>query len=204
MKALQFLLVLSISVMIGCKKDKGTPEEDGPGGDKRLTDIVPQAYLDEAKQMGFPIYTGNNPPNISDTYRLAPWRFDAINTDKSDSGMSPGDSNTSGFAVSFSSQTATAIAVSYTGYYEGFEKSKPFVIGSGNHFTVCRYVGMDACGANFRYDYMQLLSGTKEGNVLKNVKMATIGLGSANPEAYCQLEGEITIYSDADGVSNPE
>src|SRR5690606_34915218 len=162
-----------------------------------------EAYLNEVKKMGFSIYTGNNPPDISNTYRLAPWRFDAINTGETSPGSSPGDINENGFAVSFSKQASAAIAVSYDGYYEGFEKQKPFIMGSGNNFTVCRYIGMDACGANFRYNYMQLLSGTKDGDVLRNVKMATICLGSDNPEATCEFEGEITIRSDADGVSNP-
>jgi len=204
MKAIQFLLILSIAIMSGCKKDHANPEEPDPGGNKQLTDMVPQAYLDEVKKMGFPIYTGNNPPNISNNYRLAPWRFDATKAIESPSNGTPGSINENGFVVSFSSQKAAAITVSYEGYYEGFEKQKPFIMGSGNNFTVCRYIGMDACGANFRYNYVQLLSGTKEGNVLQNVKMATICLGSDNPAATCELAGEISIHSDADGVSNPE
>lgn len=204
MKAIPFLLILSVSIMTGCKKDNANPEEQDPGSSKQLTDVVPQAYLDEVKKMGFPIYTGNNPPNISDSYRLAPWRYDAKKANEPTSDVTLGSTNENGFVINFSNQKAMAIAVSYDGYYEGFEKQKPFIIGSGNNFTVCRYIGMDACGANFRYNYMELLSGTKEGNVLRDVKMARICLGSDNPEATCELAGEISIYSDVDGVSNPE
>ena len=203
MKAINLVLCLSILVMTGCRKDNGKPEDQDPGSNKQLTDIVPQAYLDDVKKMGFPIYTGTNPPDISNDYRLAPWRYDARKAIESTSDVTLGSTNENGFVVSFSNQTATAITVLYEGYYAGFEKRKPFIMGSGNNFTVCRYVGMDACGANFRYNYMQLLSGTKEGNVLRNVKMATICLGTDNPAATCEMAGEISIHSDTDGVSNP-
>ncbi|MBX3257872.1 MAG: hypothetical protein KF862_27325 [Chitinophagaceae bacterium] len=188
-------------LLIGCKKENNPEKEENDG---KLTDVVSQACLNEAKEMGFTIYAGNNPPDISGTYRFAPWRLDADNAYVPGIGTAPGYTTENGFAASFSNQTATSINVSYQGYYEGFENSKPWIMGSGNNFTVCRYIRMDACSGNFRYNYMQLISGTKDGNVLKNVKMVNIGLDALNPDALCVEEGNIDLWSDTDGVSNPE
>ncbi|HRN57350.1 MAG TPA: hypothetical protein PLL71_12905 [Agriterribacter sp.] len=200
MKTIRILSFLSILLIAGCKKDNN-PEKEQDGG--KLTDIVPQDYLNEAKEMGFTVYWGNTPPDISGTYRFAAWRLDADNTYEG-FGTAPGYTIANGFAASFTNQTASSIDVSYQGYYEGFENSKPWIMGSGNNFTVCRYIRMDACGGNFRYNYMQLISGTKDGNVLKNVKMTSIGLDALSKDAMCVEEGNIEIWSDVDGISEPE
>ncbi len=206
MKPIKLLYLLPVLLLLGCGKDNG-PEEEKSG---KLEDLVPKAYLDEAKQMGFAIHYGSNPPDISGTYRFAPWKFEAYNKNVP-SGIVAlvGSVIEDGFAAVFSNQIAGSIEVSYQGYYEGFENSKPWIMGSGNNFTVCRYIGMDACGANFRFNYMQMISGTKDGNVLRNVKMATIGLEALDPERIpegaCPGEiGSIEIWVDVDGVSNPE
>lgn len=195
MKTTTLACCLVILLIAGCKKANNPEAEESKNScGKTLAEIVPQAYLEEAKKMGFPIHLGGNPPDISGTYRFAPWRHD---TDED-------YINQSGFAATFSNQTATSIDVSYEGYYEGFENCKPWIMGSHNNFTVCRYVRMDACGANFRFNYMQLISGTKDGNVLRNIKIATIGLDALSPDATCDVAGVIEIQSDADGASQPE
>lgn len=204
MKVLQFLPGLFIILLvISCRKDGASNEEDN-NGNKMLTDIVPQAYLDKAKQMGFNIYTGNNPPDISGDWQLAPWRFDSDNYSEPGTGNVPGSVNQDGFTLRISEQSGTSVVARYVGYYEGTKAlSKPFITGSGNDFTICRHIQMvGGMGGLFSYPYAQLISGSRNGQTLKNVKMATIGLKAETPnEAGLTVEGEISIRSDADGIS---
>lgn len=202
MKTIKLALCLMLSVMTGCKKEGGSSEEGK--NNKHLTDIVPQAYLNKAKEMGFTVFTGNNPPDVSGEYLLAPWRYDGDNYNAPGVGTAPGSVNQDGFTLRLSEQNGTSLVVRYIGYYEGTkELSQPFITGSGNDFTICRHIQMvGGMGALFSFPYVQLISGTKDGTVLRNVKMATIGLKAETPnEAGITVEGQISIRSDVDGIS---
>ena len=201
MKITNLLIGLSLLIVLGCSKDNDSDQE--PGGNK-LTALVPQAYLNEAKEMGFEIHAGDNPPDVVGEYLLAPWRFDKDNYNSVGVGTPPGSTNENGFTLRLSEQKGTSLVVRYVGYYEGTkELSKPFIIGSGNSFTICRHIQMvGGSGANFSFPYVQLISGSKDGETLRNVKMATIGLKADSPnEAGITVEGQISIRSDADGIS---
>ena len=201
MKTLTFLIGLSLLIASGCSKDKGSDQD--PGGNT-LTKLVPQAYLNEAKEMGFAIHIGDNPPNVEGEYLLAPWRFDKDNYNPPGVGTTPGSTNADGFTLRLSEQKGTSLVVRYVGYYEGTkELSKPFIVGSGNNFTICRHIQMvGGSGANFSFPFVQLISGSKEGQTLRNVQMATIGLKADSPnEAGVTVDGQISIRSDVDGIS---
>ena len=59
-------------------------------------------------------------------------------------------------------------------------------------------------GPLYAFPYVQLISGTKDGNYLRNVKMATFGLKGETPnQAGITVDGNISIRSDADGISMP-
>ncbi len=201
MKAFNFFLTLTF-LMTACQKKNGSSEKDQDY--TKLTDIVSQAYLDEAKEMGFIIHTGNNPPAISGKYKLAPWRFDGDNYSEPGTGTPVGNTNPTGFTLQLSEQDGTAIVVKYIGYYEGEkELSSSFILGSGNDFTICRHIQMvGGMGALFSFPYAQLISGTRDGENLRNIKMATIGLKSSSAnEAGISVDGNISIRSDVDGIS---
>lgn len=182
-------------------------KKNGSEGDKssKLTDIVSQVYLNEAKEMGFTVHTGDNPPLISGKYKLAPWRFDGDNYSEPGTGTPVGSINQEGFVLDLSVQNGTDLVVRYIGYYEGEkELSKPFILGSGNDFTICRHIRMvGGMGGLFSFPYIQLISGTKDGENLRNIKMATIGLKADSPnQAGVTVDGNISIRSDVDGISS--
>lgn len=184
----------------------GCQKKDGSEGDKsnKLTDIVPQVYLNEAKTMGFTVHTGDNPPLITGKYKLAPWRFDGDNYSEPGVGLPIGYTIEEGFVLDLSAQNGTDLVVRYIGYYEGEkELSKPFILGSGNDFTICRHIQMiGGMSALFSFPYIQLISGTKDGENLRNIKMATFGLKAASPnEAGVTVDSNISIRSDVDGIS---
>ncbi|MGC4233837.1 MAG: hypothetical protein QM594_12740 [Niabella sp.] len=202
MNIIKLVCLLSILLVAGCKKEgEGNQEEGKNSCGKALSEIVPNAYLNKVKENGFTIHLGSNPPDISGTWRFAPWRLDVM---KMTDGGTEGTVLQNGLTATFSSQTATSIDVKLTGFYQGFENCKPWIMGSGNNFTICLYIRMDACAANFRYNYMRLISGTKDGNVLRSIKMATIGLDALSSQATCDMQGGIEIWSDTDGASQPE
>ena len=51
MKPTNFLMGLSLLTVMGCSKENNASEEEQKS--HKLTELVPQAYLDEAKDMGF-------------------------------------------------------------------------------------------------------------------------------------------------------
>jgi hypothetical protein len=187
--------------MTGCTKDEDKDPEVGT----KLTEIVPQDFLNEALKMGFTLHTGDNPPAIVGDYLLAPWRLDADNRYVPGLGIAPGHVYENGFTLSaLYEQSGSALSVEFTGFYQGeADLTKPFVIGSGNNFTICRHRRMvGGMGAFFSFPYAILISGTKDGNTLKNVQMASIGLKADVPnEANVAVEGDIKLYSDVDGIS---
>lgn len=196
------IILFSVAaLLVACKKgNEGDPKPSG-----KLSELVPEAFLKEAKAMGFAIHEGNTPPTVTGEYLLAPWRFDKDNYNPPGVGNTPGYTVAQGFTLKITSQSGSAIDVSYVGYYEGDELSKPFIIGSGNSFTICRHIRMTGgMGALFSYPFAQLISGTLEGGKLKGVQLATIGLKLAKPleagEEFT-VEGEISIWSEADGIS---
>lgn len=202
MQIVKLLCCLFLVLLIGCSKDKDAEGEEEQSS--KLTDIVPQAYLSEAKEMGFPIHTGENPPELTGEYELAPWRFDADNYSEVGVGTPPGSTSEKGFTLRLTEQKGTSLVVRFVGYYEGTQElSKAFVLGTGNNFTICRHLHMvGGSGALFSFPYAVLISGTKDGAVLRNVKMAVIGLKATKEnEAGIKVEGQISIYSDVDGVS---
>lgn len=205
MKTTALLLGLSIVLMVACKKDKG---ETDNGNNKKLTDIVPQAYLDEAVAMGFKLYTGDNPPHVAGDYLLAPWRTDNSNNTSdhinNNTSSAIGYVSEKGFTLNVAyADNGGGLFVGFTGYFQGeSEQTAPFIIGSGNNFTICRHrYGMGGSGGNSSFPYVFLISGTVDGNVLRNVQMASIRLKSTSPAAVDEQVGLITIYSDTDGVS---
>jgi len=123
MKPLSFLFGITLLVTSCQKKDGPAKEADS----NKLNDIVSQAYINEAKELGFNVYTGNNPPNILGSYLLAPWRFDGDNYSEPGTGTTPGSVITEGFTLGLmTDQNGDNLIVRYTGYYEGEkELSKP-------------------------------------------------------------------------------
>lgn len=202
MKKLIVILCMSIMAFPGCKKDKDGPEDEKKS-ENQLTALVPEAYLNEARALGFNIYEGNNPPIVAGEYLLAPWRFDGDNYSEPGTGTPVGYTVEKGLTIQLSEQDGADIKVALIGYYEGFKLSEPFIMGSGNNFTICQHVNMTGgMGGLFNFPYARLISGTKDGDVLKNVKMATIGLELDKPnDGGITVHGQVSLWSDADGES---
>lgn len=197
MKFIACLLMIAI-VSGACKKDKGS---DGPG--KKITDVVPAEHLKTVKDNGMQIYEGATPPDIQGEFSISPLRFDYDNYSEPGTGLQPGHIM-GDIKVEFEEQQANQdIQVNFAGtFLGGVEIKSPFITGSGNNFTVCFEVYMfGGPAALFTYPYAYLISGTAEGGVLKNIKIASVGLKGGTNEPGYTVAGNVTLYSESDGAS---
>lgn len=189
------------AAITSCSKDDN--EEEPKGGEMKLSDVVRSQDITELKKNGMDLYEGNNPPNITGIVEFTPWRYDYTNVDYEMSGL--GTEN-SGFSMKFSDQTtgSQSMKVEFLDYYLSEKELKSvFITGSENKFTICFQLhNWGGPSAIWSFDYVYFISGTADGNKLKNVKMATVGLKEKTPNKYnIVVEGGITIHSDADGTS---
>lgn len=184
--SLLLVVLVSFSVM-SCSKDENIEkgdDDDKKAGSEKIVAIVTQAHLDKVRTMGFTVHTGSSVRayDIGGQYLVAPLKHDASSYTETLSSV-----DQDGFTVSIMvDQNGGGLfaGLSNDGHAT-FNLSDPVIVGSGNNFTICRHRNVSGNA------YAQLISGTKDGNALKNVKLATIRLAN----------GDINIYSDADGTS---
>ncbi len=194
MKALKLLFLLFVLISTSCKKDKAAGKEDDSGYPARLTDIASAKFLDKAKGMDVPINLGDNPPNIAGKWKIAPFTEEG--------GASPVNEA----MLHVISQDGASISLEKEYPTFGDPVLSQFIVGSGSNFTICHHYRMwDGNGALYNYPHLMLISGAKDGNVLKNIKIAIISLpwvwAAGNQKGD---GGEVTIYFDKDGVSEKQ
>lgn len=197
-----FLIIVSFALLVSCKKDNSDPSDQDINTQNELRKIVSDAYLKEAKNLGFVLYEGSRPPQIEGRYRINPLRYEGDNYNPEGVGPVKG-SMSEGFVLNIISQEEKSIEVVLEGFYSGYEMSEPFIIGDGQNFTVCMHINMiGGSGANFNFPYMRMISGTLDQGVLKNIQIATIGLPLKEPnEAGEVVEGRVSMYIESDKIS---
>jgi len=183
-----------------CKKDTNDPEENGSKG--KLSDAVPEEYLKELKDNGMRLHEGSNPPNIEGKYLFSPllFEFNSLPLFSGQLGRITDDE----IRIQFSGQGAGSQDIEVTAESRSHLMNatsshvlaSPFVVGSGNDFTVCFELSQYTPDAFFTITYAYLVSGTKEGNVLKDVQLARVcinddKLSEAYREAYQDIGGRV-------------
>lgn len=190
------LTVLVSVALLSCKKEK---TETGDGI-KKLTDVVKPAWLSIVTNNGMALYEGGTPPEVNGKFKMNPYRFDFDNYSQPGVYPQPG-TIMSDLVIEFKNQNGQKLSVNFVGnYLNGIELKNPFVTGSGNQFTVCftaRVAG--GMSAIYNYDFAYLFSGKVEGNTIKDLKMARVGLTKA-AEGFT-VEGQVALFSDANTVS---
>jgi hypothetical protein len=190
-----FIFMLTMTA-VSCKKDK----KDISDGLKKISDVVKPEWLLTVTDHGMPIYEGKNPPDVTGKFRMSPYRFDYDNYTEPNVYPQPG-LIMNDLVIEFKNQNGQNLEAAFGGnYLTGIELKSPIVTGSGNNFTVCftaRVTG--GMSALFTYTFAYLFSGRIEGAVIKDMKMARVGLDKA--EAGFTVEGQVALYSDVDGTS---
>ncbi|MEI3800731.1 MULTISPECIES: hypothetical protein [unclassified Chitinophaga] len=197
-RILTFSFLISV-VLFSCSKDE---KAKGPSNEeiltKKIADIIPQKYLDTLKLLGLNVHEGVNPPNVEGTYKIAPHKLDSSNV--------PGDRPGSYFSdalVTFSEQSTTDYSIKLTGknFLSYADTSIATAIsGSGNNFTV--YGKVKAVNGTYSAVFALVFTGTKEGNDLKNVRVAIINIDNSRGGSGIFIqEGTGRIGFDEDGTS---
>ncbi len=206
---LLFSFVASLFITTGCKKETIEPNA---GGDypAQLTEIAAAKFLDEAVKLGFPIHLGDNPPNIVGSWKIDPLTFDKNNFSSGGNGHWENKIENNPLkeaTLNVLSQNGTSIEIKGVNFpYLGWVLSQ-FITGSANEFTIVRHYNTSGGdGANFSRPSVLLISGTKDGNTLRNLKLCDMNLPhKAIYETDEDIEGgKMEICFDEDKVSEKQ
>jgi hypothetical protein len=183
--------------LVSCKKTKDiapTPEEILT---KKISDILPQKYVDTLTKLGLNVNNGTTPPNIVGAYIAKPFKLKESNIE----GDVPGMNFTDGY-VKFFDQSTTDFGIKLVGknLLNLADTSVTTAIsGSGNNFTVYGKV-KSTYGSNYAY-FAILLSGVKEGNTIKNLNMGILNIDNQHGGSIFIAEGQGRVAYDTDLVS---
>ena len=194
-----FIFVLFLTA---CSKGSGDDDGDDDGPGRQVSEVVPAAYRETLTSHGFRINEGTTPPTVNGKFLISKYRFDYDNHREPGVYPSPG-TFMDDLVITFANQQADqSFSPSFGGgFLAGTTLEDPFITGSGNAFTACFRVNIaGGSGGLFVYPFVYLISGTVEGEVLKNVKVAVVGLEDDTPDEFT-VAGEVDLYSDADGTS---
>ncbi len=193
------MALISSIFLSSCKKNND--DSKSPTGSKTITDVIPAGFVNELKTAGMKVYTGSTPPNVEGVFELNPYRFDFANYTSDP--VPPAKGSVYGYTLKmqFSGQKPDgSINVLFnTSFYNTLKD--PFIMGEGNNFTICFNHSSDSHGANFRSNYEYVISGTVDGNSIRNLQFANVGLSTSENSQGKTVKGQITINSDADAIS---
>ena len=143
--------------------------------------------LASLKEDGMPIYEGENPPEVSGTYQLSPFKLVADPT--GNVGAEMVESGLDGIVLKFSGQADGEVSVSMYYTAEGVasvadDEMKGLITGNGNQFSICVPDGYG--GAN-------IISGVIDNGAISNLHFA-----------FCDMKkaGQHVVLSDDDGYSS--
>jgi len=196
---LVLLCLLSAVTIVSCSKsDKvnPTPEEIL---NKKISDILPQQYIDTLSKLGLTVNQGTTPPNVEGAFHIAPLILKKSNIKTDYPGQSFHDAS-----VKFFEQSTKDFGIKLVGKYflNAADTSITTAIsGSGNNFTVYGKVkSVSADKTKFAY-FGILLSGTKDGTNLKNVTYGIINIDNSHGTGVFINEGQGRVAYDKDLVS---
>lgn len=195
-----FVVLFSIA-MFSCKKDNQKEEESGKG---KLYEVVDKKYADEMKAAGMKIHEGSNPPTINAIFHINPLKVAHKNFRDLVGAVPVGKNLSYSYKIQLSGEPGGKnFKIVYDLSYFNMMKDA-FIQGNGNDFTICYILrdNMAGPGANDSYDYAYIISGTLDGNKLKNVQIASVVIkvyAQRNPNS--SEPGYFTIIEDADGIS---
>ncbi len=192
------LIIIAISMFsIGCEEENKDGKVEANGLTKKINDLVSEEILNNMKQLGMNINTGDTPPSIKGSYLVSP--FILLKSNR------PGDNAGKKFAdykVKFYNQDNENLEVAVD-YVNGPEKGNgigAFIVGNNNKFTVFAEMTSRSGGATAKT--VQVLSGEIADNGIKNFYYANFMLdNNGNPNDVWIENGEGRVIYDSDGFS---
>lgn len=186
---------MSVMVSVSCEKTDSPPEG------KKIQDIIPAVYLQSLREYGMELHEGLNPPHLEGTYLIDPVTLAQSNVSGD---FSPGWKFTAaGLNLSQQQEDDLGISLKAKHFLAAFSENQGIttaVSGSGNSFTVYGTVEVTDNFGNLAI-YATIISGTKDGNQLKDVKWGLICIDDSKGGGRFLKKGEGRVLYDGDFVS---
>ena len=199
MKKLLYLIIGIITGMlcfVACEEaDGGETGSTKDGLTKDIHNIVSDDVLQKIKDLGVPIYGGDNPPNVEGTYLCSPTIWMRSNfSDFVNTSTKFGD-----VEFTFSKQNNSNHTIFLDYFQPPSEQGKglgAFIVGEGNKFTV--FVELKGTLQGLPITSVQVYSGEWTSAGIKDFKYTAV---CTVPNQYSLKKGEGRSFKDGDGLA---
>ena len=165
---------------------------------EEIVNLVPDSILNEMESMGMPIYGGENPPNIENSYLASPFVLKASNRESDQIGHTYSD-----YYVKFYNQDNSKLSISMN-YLNGPESGTgmgSYIVGDDNKFSVFVEVNAEADDGS-KAKMVHVISGEWTAEGIKNLYFANFMLDNyGNTTGYWIENGDGRVIYDSDGFS---
>lgn len=182
-------------VIVNCPCCDSALEENGLT--KEINELVPDSILTKMKEIGMPIYTGDNPPNIEFSYKISPLKLvdsnvpdDSIGNDFANMLIKFYNQNNDKLTIQCFYKQANQIGLGVGGY----------VVGNNNKFTVfldCE--STDTLGN--KIITTEVFSGEATYSGIKNLYTALFMVDNKGNDSIYIKNGQGRVGFDSDGMS---
>ncbi|MET4082190.1 hypothetical protein ABIB40_002146 [Pedobacter sp. UYP30] len=190
--------IASLTYLSSCKKGSKNAPSNEEILNNKIEEVIPQQYLDTLKKLNFTLNEGTTPPNMEGAYfadnltlKASNWAPDTEGEHFLSSKFKIFNQSTKDFGVSligehFLTARDTSIVTA--------------ISGSGNNFTL--YGKVKSTTAPYSAIFAVIISGTKEGNDIKNYTIGLINIDNTNGDSGTFLpQGKARIIYDSDYTS---
>jgi hypothetical protein len=184
--------------MNSCNSDDLSSLVNEEGLTQEIVNLVPDTILNEMESMGMPIYGGENPPNIENSYIASPFVLKASNRESDQIGHTYSD-----YYVKFYNQDNSKLSISLN-YLNGPETGTgmgSYIVGDDNKFSVFVEVNAEADDGS-KAKLVHVISGEWTADGIKNLYFANFMLDNyGNTTGYWIENGDGRVIYDSDGFS---
>lgn len=194
--------IFAAVIMASCSSDSDSIV-DANGLTKDIKNLVPDSIMAKMKEIGMPIYTGDNPPDIQFSFHLSPMILKASNRDTDIIGKKYVNID-----LKFYNQDNKKLIIE-SFYKEGntttlftSQGNGAYIIGNSNFFTVFLSCFIENTTNNTQTLTTEVFSGEITETGVKNMYRALFMIndyGDPNNE-YIEI-GEGRLFYDSDGFS---
>lgn len=192
------LIAVGLIQLGACSKSKDINPKDEEILNKKISDIIPQKYMDSLTKLGFEINMGTNAPNVEGAYSFSP---SVLKKSNIPGDVSPGYTFNPG-KIKLYEQNSKDFGIKLLGknFISTADTSVVTAIsGSGNKFTVYGKV-KSSKGSYYSY-FAFLMSGEKDGNTIKNAIVGILNIDHSHGAPDVIKEGQGRVAYDSDKIS---
>lgn len=197
----RFLLLFAFTMMlvlVSCSDDDTSILDDN-GLTKDINQLIPDSILTKMKEVGLPIYTGDNPPQVEFSFECAPYILKNSNMEWDEIGKEYAtlyfkffDQDNKNLKIKSYYEQASTINSGLGGY----------IVGEGNFFTIFLEVVSTSTDDNHTNIMTRVFSGEMTSNGIKNLHAALFMVDdNGDPEDKYMPIGGGRLFYDEDGFS---